>query len=239
MKSLVLITTYNEIDNIEDLIALVYDHQPDIHILVIDDSSPDGTGECVTRLMKEKYDGKLFLLTNPKKMGTGAAYITGFKWALQRDYELIFELDGDFSHNPKYLKTFIETAKEYDVILGSRYIKDGGITNWNWLRRFISRGGSFYSQIILGLPYKDLTGGYKCFRRKVIESINLDEVYSTGYSFQIEMTYRSHLLGFKIKEVPIIFEERREGQSKMDSSIIFEAIWKVFKLRSIKKSYGK
>jgi dolichol-phosphate mannosyltransferase len=237
--NLVLITTYNEIDNIEDIIALIYKHQPDIHILVIDDSSPDGTGECVKRLMKEKYEGRLFLFTNPKKVGTGVAYLKGFKWALERDYQLIFEVDGDFSHNPKYIPQFIETAKTADLVLGSRYIKGGGITNWNWLRRLISRGGSLYSQIVLWLPYKDLTGGYKCFNRKVLEAINLDDVESKGYSFQIEMTYRTHLLGFKVKEIPIIFEERREGQSKMDSSIILEAIWKVFKLRSIRKNYKK
>ena len=233
---LVIIPTYNEKANIGELLGLVYKYVPDIHVLVVDDGSPDGTGELIENLMSGEYQKRLFILKRSGKLGLGTAYIAGFKWALARDYEFIFEMDADFSHNPKYLPQFLETITGCDVVLGSRYVTGGGVTNWSLLRRFISLGGSLYSRTILSLPFHDLTGGFKCFRRKVLETINLDDVKSNGYSFQIEMTYRAFLLGFTIKEVPIVFEERAEGQSKMSSSIFREAIWMVLKLRAAQDS---
>lgn len=232
---LVIIPTYNEKDNIAQLLALVYKYVPDSHVLVVDDGSPDGTGELIETLMAGEYQGRLFILKRSGKLGLGTAYIAGFKWALAREYEFIFEMDADFSHNPKYLPEFLKAITGCDVVLGSRYVAGGGVTNWSLLRRFISLGGSLYSRTILSLPFHDLTGGFKCFRRKVLETINLDDVKSNGYSFQIEMTFRAFLLGFTIKEVPIVFEERAEGQSKMSSSIFKEAIWMVLKLRAAKE----
>jgi len=233
---LVIIPTYNEKANIGELLGLVYKYVPDIHVLVVDDGSPDGTGELIESFMSGEYQKRLFILKRSGKLGLGTAYIAGFKWALARDYEFIFEMDADFSHNPKYLPQFLEAITGCDVVLGSRYVTGGGVTNWSLLRRFISLGGSLYSRTILSLPFHDLTGGFKCFRRKVLETINLDDVKSNGYSFQIEMTYRAFLLGFTIKEVPIVFEERAEGQSKMSSSIFREAIWMVLKLRAAQDS---
>lgn len=231
---LVIIPTYNEKDNIGELLGLIYSYVPDIHVLVVDDGSPDGTGELIENLMAGEYQGRLFLIKRAGKLGLGTAYIAGFKWALKREYEYIFEMDADFSHNPKYLPKFLAAITGCDVVLGSRYVSGGGVTNWSLIRRIISLGGSLYSRIILNLPFHDLTGGFKCFRRKVLETIDLDDVKSNGYSFQIEMTYRAFLLGFTIKEVPIVFEERAEGQSKMSSSIFREAVWMVLKLRTAK-----
>jgi len=228
--NLVIIPTYNESKNIELLLQAVYRAVPDIHVLIVDDNSPDHTGELVKRLMEE-YSGQLHLLSRSGKLGLGTAYIAGFHWALARSYRYIFEMDADFSHNPDYLPTFITAIQTTDVVIGSRYILGGGVTNWGIIRRMISRGGSLYSRMILALPYRDLTGGFKCFRREVLEAIDLDAVKSNGYSFQIEMTYRAHLLGFRIKEVPIIFEERAAGQSKMSRNIFVEAVLMVLKLR--------
>ncbi|WP_371367902.1 Polyprenol monophosphomannose synthase [Sporomusa rhizae] len=231
---LVIIPTYNEKDNIEQLLSLVYSYVPDIHVLVVDDGSPDGTGDLIESLMAGEHKGRLFVLKRAGKLGLGTAYIAGFKWALDREYQFIFEMDADFSHNPKYLPKFLDAIQNCDVVLGSRYVAGGGVTNWSLIRRFISLGGSLYSRIILNMPFHDLTGGFKCFRRAVLETINLDDVKSNGYSFQIEMTYRAFLLAFTIKEVPIVFEERAEGQSKMSSSIFREAVLMVWKLRAAK-----
>ncbi|MDF2569268.1 MAG: undecaprenyl-phosphate mannosyltransferase [Sporomusa sp.] len=231
---LVIIPTYNEKDNIGHLLSLVYRYVPDTHVLVVDDGSPDGTGDLIEKLMTTQYQDKLFILKRSGKLGLGTAYVAGFKWALERDYELIFEMDADFSHNPKYLPQFIKAIPSCDLVLGSRYVVGGGVTNWSFARRLISLGGSLYSRIILNIPFHDLTGGFKCFRRKVLETIDLDNIKSNGYSFQIEMTYRTFLLGFKIKEVPIVFEERLEGQSKMSPSIFREALLVVPKLRATK-----
>lgn len=231
---LVIIPTYNEKDNIEQLLSLVYSYVLDIHVLVVDDGSPDGTGDLIESLMAGEHKGRLFILKRAGKLGLGTAYIAGFKWALDRDYQFIFEMDADFSHNPKYLPKFLDAIQNCDVVLGSRYVAGGGVTNWSLIRRFISLGGSLYSRIILNMPFHDLTGGFKCFRREVLETINLDDVKSNGYSFQIEMTYRAFLLAFTIKEVPIVFEERAEGQSKMSSSIFREAVLMVWKLRAAK-----
>ncbi len=228
-KALIIIPTYNEIGNIERLIDEIRKHVPDAHILVVDDGSPDGTGDLVEKL--KATDGRLDLLRRAGKLGLGTAYIAGFRYALSRDFEYIFEMDGDFSHNPVYLPKFLEAAKDCDLVLGSRYVEGGGVENWSLLRRIISIGGSLYSRTILGAPYHDLTGGFKCFRKSTLEKMSLDEVHSEGYSFQIEMTYRVHKLGLKITEVPIIFSDRADGTSKMSWFIFFEAILRVWQIR--------
>lgn len=235
MKALIIIPTYNESENIKEMLKTVYEVKEDIHILIVDDNSPDKTYEIVEDLMNIRYKGKLFLIKRAGKLGLGSAYIEGFKWALKRGYDYIFEMDADFSHNPKYIPNFLEELKKYDLVLGSRYVKGGGVKNWGMLRKIISRGGSLYSRIILSLPINDLTGGYKAFRKEVLAGIDLDQVKSNGYSFQIELTYRAYLKGFSIKEIPIVFEDRTLGKSKMSGKIFWEAVLMVWWLRFHKK----
>lgn len=228
---LVVIPTYNELANIESIVksVLAYDW---LHVLVVDDNSPDGTANIVTNLIEKDFSGRLFLHKRSGKLGLGTAYLEGFAWALQRDYEAIFEMDADFSHNPKYLPAFKKAIENgADLVLGSRYVKDGGVKNWGVFRKIISRGGSLYARTILGLSIRDLTGGFKCFRRSVLESIDFSDVKSNGYSFQIELTYSSWKKGFKIVEIPIIFEDRTLGASKMSKKIFLEAIIMVWKMR--------
>jgi dolichol-phosphate mannosyltransferase len=232
--NLIIIPTYNEKANLQDLLPLIYQNLPGTHILIVDDNSPDGTGDLVDSLAAATYPGQLFILKRPGKMGLGTAYLAGFKWALANNYSLIFEMDADFSHNPCYLPAFVEAAKSADLVIGSRYVAGGGVRNWGLLRRCISLGGSLYSRLIMGMPFHDLTGGFKCFRRQLLEQIDLNDVKSNGYSFQIEMTFRAYLLGSKIQEIPILFEERAEGQSKMSGSIFREAMLMVPKLRLAK-----
>jgi dolichol-phosphate mannosyltransferase len=228
---LIIIPTYNERENIEELLALITKTDPAAHILIVDDNSPDRTFEIVEGLIQSVYSGRLFLLKRAGKLGLGTAYIAGFKWALAREYDYIFEMDADFSHDPKYLPDFLAAIQTHDLVLGSRYVPGGGVKNWGLLRKFISRGGSLYARTILGLSLRDLTGGFKCFRREVLQAINLDEIKSNGYSFQIEMTYRAKLQGFRIAETPIIFEDRTAGKSKMSRKIFLEAVLMVWKLR--------
>ncbi len=228
---LIIIPTYNESDNIEKLLDLISRTDPAAHVLIVDDNSPDRTYEIVERLMHTSYPGRLFLLKRAGKLGLGTAYIAGFKWALARDYDYIFEMDADFSHDPKYLPAFLAAIEKNDLVLGSRYVPGGGVKNWGLLRKFISRGGSLYARTILGLSLRDLTGGFKCFRRQVLEAIDLDSVKSNGYSFQIEMTYRARCKGFRICETPIVFEDRTAGKSKMSRKIFLEAVLMVWKLR--------
>ena len=228
---LIIIPTYNESDNIEKLLDLISRTDPAAHVLIVDDDSPDRTYEIVERLMQTSYPGRLFLLKRAGKLGLGTAYIAGFKWALARDYDYIFEMDADFSHDPKYLPAFLTAIEKHDLVLGSRYVPGGGVKNWGLLRKIISRGGSLYARTILGLSLRDLTGGFKCFRRQVLESIDLDAVKSNGYSFQIEMTYRARCKGFRICETPIVFEDRTAGKSKMSRKIFLEAVLMVWKLR--------
>ena len=230
-KHLIIIPTYNESDNIEKLLDLISRTDPSAHILIVDDNSPDRTYQIVERLMQTSYPGRLFLLKRSGKLGLGTAYIACFKWALARDYDYIFEMDADFSHDPKYLPAFLAAIEKYDLVLGSRYVPGGGVKNWGLLRKFISRGGSLYARTILGLSLRDLTGGFKCFRRQVLEAIDLDSVKSNGYSFQIEMTYRARCKGFRICETPIVFEDRTAGKSKMSRKIFLEAVLMVWKLR--------
>ena len=228
---LIIIPTYNESDNIEKLLDLISRTDPAAHVLIVDDNSPDRTYEIVERLMQTSYPGRLFLLKRAGKLGLGTAYIAGFKWALARDYDYIFEMDADFSHDPKYLPAFLTAIEKHDLVLGSRYVPGGGVKNWGLLRKIISRGGSLYARTILGLSLRDLTGGFKCFRRQVLESIDLDAVKPNGYSFQIEMTYRARCKGFRICETPIVFEDRTAGKSKMSRKIFLEAVLMVWKLR--------
>ena len=232
MNDLIIIPTYNEKENLGPLLEAVYEIRPDIHVLVVDDNSPDGTGQLVAEWAETpQYEGRLFLLRRAGKLGLGTAYIAGFRWALARSYRRILEMDADFSHNPRYLPELLAAAEEADLVLGSRYVPGGGVKNWGFWRRFLSRGGSLYARVLLGLPYQDLTGGFKCFRREVLETLDLGAVRSNGYSFQIELTYRAHCKGFKIKEVPIIFEDREVGKSKMSKNIFLEAVLMVWKLR--------
>lgn len=234
MKKLVIIPTYNEKENIEKIIRKVFSLPGGYHLLIVDDGSPDGTGDIVKRLMQE-FHGKLHILERKGKLGLGTAYIAGFKWGLQHDYDYIFEMDADFSHNPDDLdRLYNACTSGADVVIGSRYTKGGSVVNWPFDRIFISKGGAFYTKLITWMPVNDPTAGFVCYSRKVLSTIPLDEVHFVGYAFQIEMKYRAWKLGFKIKEVPITFEDRKEGVSKMSSGIIKEAMFGVWKMRGFK-----
>ena len=225
----VVIPTYNEAENIERLLPQVLAH-PRFRVLVVDDNSPDGTGELVEAIADA--NPRLGLLRRAGKLGLGTAYIEGFRRALAEGADYIFEMDADFSHNPTYLPQLLAATEQgYDLVLGSRYVRGGGTENWGLMRQLISRGGNLYAGLILGLPVADATGGYRCYRRAVLEQIKLDSVRSNGYSFQIEMAYRTLQAGFRVGEVPIIFPDRRVGQSKMSRRIVVEALINVWKLR--------
>jgi dolichol-phosphate mannosyltransferase len=227
---MVCLPTYNERENLEPMLrALEGVLGPDDRVLVIDDDSPDGTGELADRLAAEL--GFVDVLHRPEKEGLGPAYLAGFRLALDAGAELIVEIDCDFSHDPLDLPRLLTAADEADVVLGSRYVSGGGIENWGLLRRAISAGGSLYARVLLGVPVRDLTGGFKVFRRAVLEAIPLDRVRSRGYAFQIELTYRALRRGFRVEEVPISFADRAVGGSKMSRAIVLEAIWKVPLLR--------
>jgi len=229
MKILVIIPTYNEKENIKELISRVLSQNENINILIIDDNSPDGTGEIVDEIAKN--NNRVEVIHRPGKMGLGSAYIQGFKKALLNGADVIFEMDADFSHNPDDIPKLLEKTNEYDVVIGSRYINGISVVNWPLKRLVISMGASLYTRLITGMKIKDCTAGFKCFKRKVLESINLDKIKSNGYSFQIEMNYRALEKGFKIGEVPIIFIDRHTGTSKMSKKIIWEAIFIVWRLR--------
>jgi len=231
MKTLIIIPTYNELENLPRLLPEVLSKEEGIHILIVDDNSPDQTSEVVENLIKSTYTDRLFLIKRAGKMGLGTAYLDGFKWALTRDYDYIFEMDADLSHNPKYLPDFLAAIQTHDVVVGSRYVPGGGVKNWGVIRKFISRGGSLYARTILGIPLRDLTSGFKCFRSEVLRAIDLDGIKSNGYSFQIEMTYRAKCKGFRVVETPIVFEDRTVGKSKMSRKIFLEAVLMVWKLR--------
>ena len=229
-KSLVIIPTYNELENIQKMIPEILErYKNNMDILIVDDNSPDGTSNFVEELSKNSE--RVHLLKRDRKSGLGTAYIAGFKFALENNYDYIFEMDADFSHDPKELKNFLKAIKNYDLVLGSRYIKGVNVVNWPMRRLILSYLANIYTQIITGLRVKDATGGFKCFRRKVLENINLDNIKSNGYAFQIEMTYKAWKLGFKIGEIPIIFIDRTMGQSKMSKKIVREAVFMVWKLR--------
>jgi dolichol-phosphate mannosyltransferase len=226
----VVLPTYEEAATIERLVGAVRSKLPaDAQVLIVDDSSPDGTGEIAARLEGEVE--AVHVLHRPRKEGLGPAYIAGFEQALREGAGLIVEMDADFSHPPAYLPRLLEAAERADVVLGSRYVAGGGVSDWGALRRTISRGGSAYSRLMLGVDVRDLTGGFKCFRREVLEAIDLGSVRSRGYAFQVEMTYRAIERGFRVVEVPILFRDRQDGSSKMSRSIVWEAIWRVPLLR--------
>lgn len=229
----IILPTYNEKENlgrfVDALQCVFRDNGLSGRILVVDDNSPDGTGVIADELA-DRYDN-LTVLHRPEKQGLGPAYIAGFKQALASDTSFIFEMDSDFSHDPAYVPAFLAAAQDADLVLGSRYVPGGSVENWGLVRRMISRGGGLYARWILGIPVNDLTGGLKCFRREVLEAVDLESVSSHGYGFQIEVTYRAVKSGFRIKEIPITFSDRQEGQSKMSKRIVLEAAVLVWKLR--------
>jgi dolichol-phosphate mannosyltransferase len=229
MKTLVIIPTYNERDNIEQIVPQVLEKHSSIDLLIVDDGSPDGTGEIADAMCEE--NSRIHVIHRKNKSGLGTAYVAGFKFAIEKKYDYIFEMDADFSHDPKNIPEFLNAIKEADLVIGSRYISGVNVINWPMSRLLLSYYANVYSRIITGLPVKDATGGFKCFRREVLEAIDLDRVQSNGYSFQIEMSFRAKRKGFSIKEIPIVFEDRRQGQSKMSKKIVREAIWMVWKLR--------
>ncbi|HVD86645.1 MAG TPA: polyprenol monophosphomannose synthase [Solirubrobacterales bacterium] len=225
-----VLPTYNEAENLEPLVDAALSNLPaDARVLVVDDNSPDGTGELADRLASN--DSRVEVLHRPRKEGLGPAYVAGFRRALASDAGFVLEMDSDFSHDPADLGRLLAAAAEADVVIGSRYVAGGGVENWTPVRKAISRGGSAYARLVLGVPVKDLTGGFKCFRREVLEAIDLESVTSRGYAFQVEMTYRALRGGFRVVEVPIRFRERRAGTSKMNGSIVAEAAWRVPLLR--------
>jgi dolichol-phosphate mannosyltransferase len=225
-----ILPTYNEAGNIERFVAAARDKLPAAaRILIVDDGSPDGTGQLADRLAAQHDEVEV--LHRPRKEGLGPAYIAGFRRALAGGADLILEMDSDFSHQPAYLPRLLEAAETADLVIGSRYVPGGGVSDWGALRRAISRGGSAYARVVLGVDVRDLTGGFKCFRREVLEAIDLDAVQARGYAFQVELTYRAIQKGFRVVEVPIVFRDRQLGDSKMDRSIVAEAIWRVPLLR--------
>ncbi len=228
-QALVCLPTYDERENLAPMIDAILAAVPQVDVLVIDDNSPDGTGRLADEIAAR--EPRVKVLHRAGKEGLGRAYLAGFAWALARDYGLVLEMDCDFSHDPRYLPAMLAAAEEADLVLGSRYVKGGGTVNWGLVRKLISRGGSLYARTILGLRVRDLTGGFKCFRREVLEGIGLDTVECTGYAFQIELTYRAARRRFTIREIPIVFADRRVGHSKMSRRIVLEAIRKVWSIR--------
>lgn len=230
LRTLIVVPTYNERDNVEDVARHFLAPVPTANLLFVDDASPDGTGEVLDRLAAA--DDRIHVLHRPGKLGLGTAYLDGFRWGLERGYDLLFEMDADFSHDPTYLPGMIDLAsREADVVVGSRYVGGGGTRNWGLGRKIISRGGSLYARTILGVRLRDLTSGFICWRRQALEAIDLGAIRSNGYSFQIEMKYRAIAAGLRVVETPIVFVDRRVGQSKMSRRIFAEAMTMVWKLR--------
>ncbi len=242
MEKIVIIPTYNEKENISGILHSVFNLQQDFHIMVIDDGSPDGTAQIVKDL-KTKFPGRLFIEERKGKQGLGTAYIYGFKWAIAKGYQFIFEMDADFSHNPNDLPRLYDACKNggADLAIGSRYVNGGGVVNWPWERVALSKGGSLYTRVITWMPVKDPTAGFMCYKKEVLETINLDKIVFVGYAFQIEMKFAAWKLRFRLKEVPILFQDRTQGTSKMNKGIIKEGVLGVLKLRwlSLFKNYRK
>lgn len=229
-QALVIIPTYNELNNLRVLVPQVLEQDPRLEILVVDDDSPDGTGKLADQLAAD--EPRVHVLHRPTKLGLGTAYLAGFRWALERDYEFVFEMDADHSHDPKHLPQFLAAAENADLVLGSRYL--GGrvtVVNWPMPRLLLSYFANIYARIVTGVGLYDATGGFKCFRRRVLQAINLDAVHSNGYAFQIEMSMRTARKGFRIVEIPIVFVDRTDGISKMSGAIVREAVWMVWRLR--------
>lgn len=229
MRTLIIIPTYNEIENLPFLLEGIFTFAPETDVLVVDDNSPDGTGNLVEEMGQR--DVRIHLLRRPGKLGLGTAYIAGFKYAIQQGYDAAFEMDADFSHDPCHLPEFLYAIQRADLVIGSRYIVGGSTPNWSLIRRMISGGGNIFARLMLHIPVHDCTGGYRCYRREVLEAIDLDSVQSRGYAFQVEMTYRVLSQGFKVVEIPITFVDRRLGQSKMSKKIVAEASLYVIKTR--------
>lgn len=228
-RILIITPTYNERENLQRLTTEVHRILPEAHMLIVDDNSPDGTGDLAEGLAAS--DSRISVLHRAGKLGLGTAYVAGFKYALANGYDLIFEMDADFSHRPEHLPEFLEAIENADVVLGCRYMEGGGTEDWGLMRRLLSRGGNLYARTLLSLPFRDLTGGFKCFRREVLEGIDLDSLESAGYAFQIELTHRAHRAGFRIAETPIIFPDRTLGHSKMSRKIVAEALVRVWGIR--------
>jgi dolichol-phosphate mannosyltransferase len=229
MKCLVILPTYNERENLPRIVPAILEQGEHFHVLIVDDNSPDGTGRLADDLAAENT--RVMVLHRTQKAGLGTAYVAGFKQALIRGYDFIFEMDADFSHDPADLPRLLEAAQGADLAIGSRWVRGGGTRNWSWLRTFISRGGSIFSRTVLGIPIQDLTSGFKCFKRHVLASLHLDGIASNGYAFQVEVNYLCYRHGYRIREVPIIFVDRRVGTSKMNSGIVVEAMLMVIKYR--------
>ncbi|MCM2352528.1 MAG: polyprenol monophosphomannose synthase [Pseudobdellovibrio sp.] len=230
MRKLVIIPTYNEIENMKALLPVLMKLKQPFDVLVVDDSSPDGTAKFVEEYAKT--EPRVHVLVRGAKQGLGKAYLAGFDWGLKKGYDVLTEMDADFSHAPSHLDEILALIDQHDVVIGSRYVPGGGTVNWGLMRKIISRGGSLYSRIILGYPLRDWTGGFNCWRKEVLEKINLSGIRSNGYSFQIELKYKALKNGYKIHEAPIIFEDRRVGQSKMSLKIVLEAFYKVWLIKS-------
>ncbi len=228
-RVLIIFPTYNEKENIEKIVRAVLPLDSRINVLIVDDNSPDGTGQIADNLAKES--DKVHVLHRQKKDGLGRAYVAGFRWGIEQKYDYIFEMDADFSHDPAYIKNFLIAIEEADIVLGSRYISGVNVINWPMSRLLLSYFANVYTRVVTGLPVCDATGGFKCFRREVLEAINLDALKSNGYAFQIEVSMRAWKKGFRIREIPIVFTDRQEGASKMSKKIVREAIWMVWRLR--------
>ncbi len=229
MKTLIIIPTYNESENLCSLLEGIFSFAPETDVLIVDDNSPDGTGELADEI--QKGDARVHVLHRPGKLGLGTAYIAGFKYALEQGYDAAFEMDADFSHDPRYLPDFLKAIEDADLVIGSRYIPNGDTPNWSVLRRLISGSGNLFARFMLGIPVHDCTSGFRCYRHRVLESIDLDAVQSHGYAFQVELTYRVMQQEFKIVETPIVFLDRRLGTSKMSRKIVFEAFTYVLRTR--------
>lgn len=229
MKALVIVPTYNERENLERIIPEILAQDRNLEVLVVDDNSPDGTGQIADQIARQ--NGRVTVLHRQKKMGLGQAYVAGFKHALEKNFDYIFEMDADFSHDPKYLPDFLRAIERADLVLGSRYVSGVNVVNWPMSRLLLSYFANIYSRWVTGLPVRDSTGGFKCYRRSVLEKIEIDKITSEGYSFQIETCFRAWKKGFKIVEIPIVFVDRKQGESKMSKRIVREAMWMVWKLR--------
>lgn len=229
MKTLIIIPTYNEVENLPSLLKEIFSYAPETDILIVDDNSPDGTGKLADKIHDE--NPQVYVLHRPGKMGLGTAYIAGFKYAIEHNYDVAFEMDADFSHDPRYLPDFLKAIESADLVIGSRYIPGGDTPDWAPLRRLISGSGNIFARFMLGIPVHDCTAGYRCYRREVLKAIDLDSIQSQGYAFQIELVHRVRRLGFKIKETPIVFKDRRVGKSKMSRKIVIEGFTYVLRAR--------
>ena len=229
MKALIVMPTYNERENLRELLRRIFAEKLPIEILIIDDASPDGTGAVADELAAS--DPRVHVMHRPGKMGLGSAYVAGFRYALERDYDAVFEMDADFSHNPDSLPEFLRELETADLVVGSRYLHGVTVVNWPLRRLILSYLANVYSRVITGMPLKDATGGFKCFRRQVLDSLDLSRVRSDGYGFQIEINFKAWRKGFRIREIPILFVDRRAGESKMSRRIVWEAAWMVWRLR--------